>query len=142
MLHYHPEVRQLTDYMKVNPKYPDSPMYKLGMNVAFIVTDILSRVACFIISSSGRAGIEAHFCHMTILLNYLLVILLTTALAASIIPIVILYSHLKKKKQGKFPNKNIYINFEKIPSSKKMDTKALMRSFVSAIGRLNKSVFI
>ena len=52
----HPEVRQLTDYVKMKPKYPDSPAYQLEMNVAFIVTDTLSWVAHFIISSSGRAG--------------------------------------------------------------------------------------
>ena len=44
------------DYVKVRPKYPDSPSHNLGMNVAFIVTDILSWVAHFIISSLGRAG--------------------------------------------------------------------------------------
>ena len=56
MLHYHPEVRQLTDYVKAKPKYPDSPTHKLEMNVAFIVTDTLSWVDRFIMSSSGRAG--------------------------------------------------------------------------------------
>ena len=56
MLHYHPEVRQLTDYVKVKPKYPDSPMHKLGMNVIIIVTDTLSWVAHFIISSYGVSG--------------------------------------------------------------------------------------
>ena len=56
MIHHHPEVRQLTDYVKVNPKYPDSPTHKLEINVAFIVTDTLNWVARFIISSSGTAG--------------------------------------------------------------------------------------
>ena len=56
MLLYHPEVHELKDYEKVKPNYPDSQTHKLGMNVAFIVTDTLSWVARFIKSSSGRAG--------------------------------------------------------------------------------------
>ena len=42
MLQCHPEVCQLTDYMNLKPNEPDSPMHKLGINVAFIVTDALS----------------------------------------------------------------------------------------------------